>query len=235
MAKRKRLSDALELETELNLAPIMNIVMILIPLLLVTATFVSVNTLAVNSPQNAQSIQPPEQEDEEETPVPRLLVAISEDGFRISDMRQSPAFAESGLADPIDGCGGDSLEAGSLPITICNNPEQAADEALLDRLDWRGFYNQLVRIKNYDGGADHARGWRARWDDQNCILNVVADREIPFEVVIRTMDIARYLLQQDHFESEEEFRASVYIEEGEGRFKDLFPIPVLLLPRAASD
>ena len=99
MALRK--SRYHEEEYTLNLAPIMNVVMILIPLLLVTASFVVVQTLNVNSPRSAQSVTPEEQEDQEEVPVPRVLVAITEDGFTVTDMRQSPAFAESRLGFPL--------------------------------------------------------------------------------------------------------------------------------------
>jgi hypothetical protein len=215
---------------ELNLAPIMNIVMILIPLLLITASFVVVSTLNVNSPRNAQSITPEEQQEEEEVPVPRVLVSITENGFIVNDMRQSPAFAESGLGAPLPHCAGaqgSQLGAMAMPVTICNPADRASEQSLLNRLDYRGLYNRLVEIKNYSA-------WNARWSEENQILNIMADREIPFEVVVRTMDIARYYLSEDGYENDETFRTAVYREQSEGDYTKLFPDPVLLLPRTAA-
>jgi biopolymer transport protein ExbD len=227
-----RRSRAEHQQYELNLAPIMNIVMILIPLLLITASFVVVATLNVNSPRNAQSVTPEEQQEEQEVPVPRVLVSITENGFIVNDMRQSPAFAESGLGTPLSHCAGaQGTQPGmmAMPITICNPATRATDQSisLLDRLDYRGLYNRLVEIKTYSA-------WNAQWNDDNQILNIMADREIPFEVVVRTMDIARYYLGEDGYENDEEFRTAVYREESEGEYSKLFPDPVLLLPRTAA-
>jgi len=226
-----RQSRYTEEENSMNLAPIMNVVMILIPLLLVTASFVVVQTLNVNSPRSAQSVTPEEQEDQEEVPVPRVLVAVTEEGFTVTDMRQSPAFAESRLGMPLAECGGSAAvdnAGGAVPITICNTPNRQNETVLLNRLNYRGLYNRLVEIKNYSA-------WAAQWDDDNSIINIVADREIPFEVVVRVMDIARYFLQSDSYENDEAFRTAVYREEGNDAYVDLFPSPVLLLPRASAN
>lgn len=216
---------------DLNLAPIMNIVMILIPLLLITASFVVVSTLNVNSPRNAQSVTPEEQQEEEEVPVPRVLVSITENGFIINDMRQSPAFAESGLGLPLPSCAGaqGSQPGVAVPVTICNPANRASEANLLDRLDYRGLYNRLVEIKNYSA-------WNAQWDEDNQILNIMAEREIPFEVVVRTMDVARYYLTEDGYENDEAFRTASYreAESSDQEYSELFPDPVLLLPRTAA-
>lgn len=226
MARAKR-RPADELP-QLNLAPIMNIVMILIPLLLITASFVAVNTLNVTSPRSAQSVTPEEQMEEEQVPVPRVLVAITENGFTITDMRQSPVFTESQLGYPLTECPQGSPESGTVPVTICNSPTRSSEGRLLDRLNFRGLYNRLVEIKNYSA-------WNAQWNEDNQIINIVAEREIPFEIVVRVMDISRYYLQEDRYDNEETFRSASYRAEGEELYSDLFPNPVLLLPRAVSE
>jgi biopolymer transport protein ExbD len=217
--------------TELNLIPIMNLVMIIIPLLLVTATFVVVNALNINSPRNAQSVTPEQQQEEEEIPVPRVLVAITDQGFTVTDMRQSPAFAESGLGQPLPECGGATaaMDPSQVPVTICNPANRASEEDLLNRLNFRGLYNRLVEIKNYSA-------WAAQWTQDNAIINIVADREVPFDVVVRTMDVARYLLASDTYDNDEAFNVAQYRSQGDqqGHYVDLFPAPVLLLPRVAA-
>lgn len=215
-------------EIELNLAPIMNVVMILIPLLLVSASFLIVATLEVHSPKNAQSVNPPEDEQPEEVPVPRVLVAITENGFTISDLRQSPAFLQSGLGAPIPECQGSApTEPGQVPVTICTKPNAAAGSALLTRLNYRGLYNRLVEVYRQPD-------WTARWDGSNSIINLVADREVPVEVVIRTMDVARFFLENDRYDDEEGFRQARYRRE-EDTPVALFHDPVLLLPRSAAE
>lgn len=215
-------------ELELNLAPIMNVVMILIPLLLVSATFMIVGTLEVHSPKNAQSTTPPEDLEQEEVPVPRVLVAITEDGFTISDLRQSPAFLASGLSAPIPECQTNApTEPGQVPVTVCNRDSAAASARLLERLNYRALYNRLVEIYREDA-------WTSKWDGTNSIINIVADREVPVEVVIRTMDVARYFLEDEAYGAEEAFRQAKWREDG-GSPVALFQDPVLLLPRAQAD
>ena len=210
---------------ELNLAPIMNMVMILIPLLLLSASFVVVATLKVHSPRNQANVNPDPEPETEEVPVPRVLVAITEDGFTVSDLRQSPAFLQSNLGAPLPECSSAAPADGGVPVTICN--ANSAQPELLRRLNWRGLYNRLVEIKNFPG-------WAAQWDDSNAIINIVADREIPVEVVIRTMDVSRFLLENDAYGEEAAFRAAQWRLEEE-RPVALFQDPVLLLPRAAAD
>lgn len=199
----------------LNLAPIMNVVMILIPLLLVSASFMLVATLEVHSPAGhpvtGEPVPP-----EEEVPVPRVLVAITADGFTITDLGSSAVFVESGLGDTLD-CG----DTGSA--TICNATPEAA--RLLDRLDYRALYNRLMAIRQHEA-------WSGRWEHANSIINLVADRDVPAEVVIRTMDVARYMLVEDSYASHEAFRLARWRTSHRGEPVALFENPMLLLPRA---
>ena len=224
MAKPSDRIKKMEEAPELNLAPIMNMVMILIPLLLVSASFVLVATLDVHSPRNQANVNPDPEDEQEEVPVPRVLVAITEDGFTVSDLRQSPAFLASNLGAPLPECTSRGTADGGVPVTICTS---STGEQLLGRLNWRGLYNRLVEIKTFPG-------WAAQWDDSNAIINIVADREIPVEVVIRTMDVSRYFLAQNSYSDEDSFRSASWQLEDESPVA-LFQDPVLLLPRAAAD
>ena len=223
----ERLSARMPEEQELNLAPIMNVVMILIPLLLVSASFLIVATLEVHSPQG-QNVNPSEVDPPEEVPVPRVLVAITENGFTVSDLRQSDVFRQSGLSAPIPEChNAVPVEPGQVAVTVCTNPNASPGSSLLERLDYRGLYNRLVEVYRQPE-------WTARWDESNSIINIVADREVPVEVVIRTMDVARFFLESDHYSDEVAFRTAPYRRTDDSPLA-LFQAPVLLLPRAAAD
>jgi len=230
-------------EYELNLAPIMNVVMILIPLLLISSSFVMVATLKVHSPRNAQSVnEEPVEEESEEVPVPRVVVAISDEGFTISDLRQSPAFIASELGNPRGDC---AATASDQPVTICTKSDNIGS-SLASRLNYRELYNRLIEIRRYTGTPENP-GWAAQWDESNVIINILADREVHVDAVIRLMDVARYILNQESYGDDESFQMADYIEAGEctqnrdcelgvcasgACLTNLFPDPVLLLPNA---
>ncbi|MCA9562921.1 MAG: biopolymer transporter ExbD [Myxococcales bacterium] len=226
-------SEEIGKSEELNLAPIMNMVMILIPFMLINASFVLVAALEVHSPQNsAQSVNPEQNDEQEEVQVPRVLVGITEDGFTVSDLRSTPEFLTGlnggSFGAPIEGCqsGPASNELGqNQPVTVCNR--NSGNGSLLTRLNYRGLYNRLVEIHEHPAWAD-------RWETSNEIVNIVADREIPVEVVIRTMDVARYYLEANAYSDEEQFQTATY-NMNDGQPRRLFPDPVLLLPRPSAE
>src|SRR5690625_118725 len=88
---RKTTEDPIQ--TELTLAPIMNMVMILIPLLLVMVEFeeFAISPVEATSSGGASS---GDSADSDDVRPPRILISISEDGFRIADFFASPDFAE---------------------------------------------------------------------------------------------------------------------------------------------
>lgn len=201
-------------EHNLNLAPILNVVMILIPLMLINATFLVVATLSTSSPSPPNVSETPPEE-----VAPRLLIAITEDGFTIGDLRQTSTFIESGLGLPIPGCEAHALVSDGVPATVCAR-DVRSDSSLMARLDYRGLYNRLVEIR--ERWADH-------WHDS--AISITADREIPADAVIRAMDVSRFLLEESFYGDDEAFRVAQY-RLNEGQPIALFEAPVLMLPRA---
>lgn len=242
-----------EKSVELDLAPIMNIVMILIPLLLLSAVFLKTGVVNISSPRNAQAQQADTEERPEEVPVPRVYVTISADGFRVGDQRNLPEFAR--FQAPIARCGGTGAgaavaaphDAASAPPTICLREGADPNAPLVDKLDYPALYNHLVQVRMqpqwFDGfGKENAS-----------VISILGDPEIEFEVLIRTMDTARHFLQPAETAlaapsasasidayllgggnpTLEHLMAAEYLKV-DGALVPLFPDPVLLLPRPSA-
>ena len=237
---------------ELNLAPIMNMVMILIPLLLVMVQFDKKGIIAVESTSSAASAASSDEQEQEQ--APRLLVTISDDGFRIADQRNLPAFAQYMV--PVAGCTG----AGAAPEdgaaqanpTVCLRQDAAEDASLVDKLDYAALYNRLVEIRMHPE-------WFALFNQrENSVISFIPDSEVPFEVIVRAMDVSRYILAPAGTEpelptagsgptsyqlaggaspSEDDLLRARFLRredvvEGESPFIGLFPSPVLLSMRS---
>lgn len=253
MARRRHREE--EELADLNLAPIMNMVMILIPLLLLSTVFMKTGVVNISSPRNAQSNTPEQEEREEETPVPRVVVYISQDGFRVGDQRNLPEFQQ--FTTPVARCGGGGAGAAGaqqqlnphdmaeIPPTICLRDGTDANASLVDRLDFGGLYNQLVAIRLQPQWFDRFG------EENNAVISILGDPEIPFEVLIKTMDTARYFLVPDGSATgvpsassnvaaytlgggnatPEDLENAIYLLTTEHERIELFPDPVLLLPR----
>ncbi len=82
--------------------------------------------------------------------------------------------------------------------------------------DWRELYNLLSGIKQ-------------KFPDET-IMNVSADPDIPFSMIVRMMDVARYRLEKDAYPAQTEFweaKAKKKVVDGKEVFADLFSDPVL--------
>lgn len=258
MARKKRSEEP---EIELNLAPIMNMVMILIPLILTMVEFDKKAVLNISSPQNAQSTTPEDEEVEEETPVPKVVIYISSDGFRIGNQNpEVPGEAFQPFANPINGCPGGGAEGTTTntphdlaehPATIClaDNDES---KPLVQRLDYPSLYNRLAEIRLQPD-------WYDRFgEENNSVISILADPEVPFEALVKAMDTARYFLEPvgsgvgvpsgaanissymlggGGRPSLADLEDALYID-GPAEGLDpvpMFPDPVLLLPRPGSE
>ena len=180
---------------ELNLAPIMNMVMILIPLLLMGVVFEQMGVINVSAPKLAVGPVTEDQEPPEEPPL-QLTIGISTSGFTIA--------ATGSKLPPISGC------SESSPATVCT--KSGKDVAALlgemrslrekyDATGNKGFVEQSdVKLKE----AIEAYDWRQLYNllvdikkkfPEETIVNVGADPDIPFELLVETMDTARFKLE----------------------------------------
>lgn len=173
------------IEPELNLAPIMNMVMILIPLLLVMVEFeeFAISPVEATSSGGASS---GETDDSDDVRPPRLLISISEDGFRIADFFASPDFAD--FAKPISRCAGEVGESAAGPPTVCLEPDKSPEPGDYSGLDYAGLYNRLVEIRLHSP-------WKEAYSKpENGVILLTAESDVPAAVLIRSMDLARFFL-----------------------------------------
>lgn len=218
MSKNRAGDDVLK-EPELNLAPIMNMVVILIPLLLLSVVFLEVGVINITAPK--LSIGPPSETPPEEQDVPlNLTVAIGAKGFDIAATNAKlPEFPGCPVPGP----------------TICLSKKevdvqarfQAAREQFrkgnlaggeaelkvaIDAYNWPELYNQLVKIKSQY--------------EKETVIKISADPDVPYVAVVRLMDVSRLRLEKDSYSKASEFWKSGYKKTG-ADFDVLFPDPVL--------
>jgi len=168
--KKKFVEEEME---ELNLVPIMNLVVCLIPIILFGTVLVKVGVVNVNAPKFGISNAQPESEDEEK-PL-NLTLAIEEAGFRLkasgADINQLLGMEPVALAPDAD------PTAAPLPGVVI--PKKG------DTYDYVELYNKLMVIK------------KAKPDES--IINFTADKQIAFKFIIKSMDAIRYQLEQDSY------------------------------------
>lgn len=216
MARGKRTD--ISVEQELNLAPIMNMVVILIPLLLLSVVFLKVGVINITAPKLAMG-PPSDTPPPEEEPL-NLTVAVNAKGFRIA---ATGAVLPEMAGCPVPGptiC----LEAQSVDVAdkFAKARTQIASgnlaggeaelEAALNAYNWKELYNQLVRIKT-------------QYKDET-IINISADPDVPYAAIVRVMDVARFKLEKDSYSKASDFWAAQYSKGGSG-YTELFPDPVL--------
>lgn len=201
-------------EQDLNLAPIMNMVVILIPLLLLSVVFVSVSVINVNAP----SLSPgPVSDDAVEEPGEKLTVTVSPEGFYLA--------TRAGTLPPVAGCpegpticlnergrdvAADFARARDLIASGQRVEGQEMLEQALMAYDWRQLYNELAELK------------RANPDED--VIHVAADPSIPYAAVVRLFDVSRTRLERDHYDDVASFWQARPRAGDQGR---LFPDPVL--------
>lgn len=185
-----RKSTESAVQAELNLAPIMNMVMILIPLLLVMVQFeeFAISPIEATSAGGAASSE----DAEDSVKPPRLIVTVSSDGFRIADFFGSPDFAP--FAAPIGRCGGSDAggaEGGAAPPTVCLEADATPEPGSYAGLDYAGLYNRLVQIRLHEP-------WREAYaKPENSVLLLTAETDAPAAALVRTMDLTRYFLNPE--------------------------------------
>ncbi len=218
MARRKRGVDPV---ADLDLTTMMNLVIILIPMLLLSVVFVEVGVINITAPTLSVGAPsaPTEPEKEKEEPL-NLTVAISPNGFQIAATGavlpakagcppQGPTIC---LADQSVDVSGKITEARRA---IETGSEEKGDELLkevLNAYNFRELYNELSRIKK-------------QYADET-IITLSADADMPFTVLVRVMDIVRFQLEKDSFDTNDEFYGSSPKTEN-NKYAILFGDPVL--------
>lgn len=183
MARKKK--GFVPAEGDLNLAPLLDMVMNLIPMVLLMVQFTE---RSVSPVEAASSSSAPSTSDGEETErPPRLMISISSDGFRIADFFGSPEFAK--FSEPIGRCAGaPNANPGAMPATVCLRDGATPAAGEYGSLDYAGLYNRLVQIRLQPE-------WRELYSvPENGLILLSAEPDVPAAAMIQTMDLTRYFL-----------------------------------------
>lgn len=199
-----------------NLTPLMNLVLILIPLLLLSVVFLEISVINVTMPQ--KSLGPPNNSGE---PPKRLQLMISKEGFWIiKGDRAMPTIPE---------CVGRGAQ-----VTICLK-EPEAQEAV-QRYNWLSLYNTLVQLKQEQHWNEHEQIELVAGADISFAIMVKAMDVTRFQRVAAGIEDAA---KGSTFSNVEEFNDSSVVrvegkdeETGETGLRPLglFPLVVLGLP-----
>ena len=171
MAKRKKkgVSDKIE---DLNLVPIMNLVVCLIPIVLFGMSLVKIGVINVNTPKFGMGQSAPAEDDKK--PL-GLTIAIGKDGFILK-------ATGANLNDIL-----------GIPAEQPANPEDAAVSSGIkiakakDLYDYLDLYAKLKTIK--------------KQFPEESIVNLTAEADTDFKHIITTMDAIRYDLENDRYEN----------------------------------
>lgn len=168
-SSKKKFSTDIE---DLNLVPIMNLVVCLIPMVLFGASFVKLGVVNVNTPKFGMGKS--EAVESDEKPL-NLTVALADDGFRLSASVVIPGITGPENFDP----------------TAAPDPAAAAQQGPTIPKDSNGnynfvdLYNKMVSIKD-------------QYPNEN-IVTLTADAKIEYQYIIKTMDVLRLRLGENRY------------------------------------
>lgn len=206
-------------DDELNLAPFMNMVVILIPMLLLSVVFIKIGVINITAPK--LSVGPPseEQPEQEEEPL-NLTVAINAEGFRIAakaaTLPEMPGCPTPGPTICLEKKDVDvAAKFDAAQKAFAKDQKQVGKKALEEGMaayNFRELYNKLAKIK--------------KEYPEETVINLSADANIPYAVLVRVMDVARYKLDKDSYKQTSAFWEASYKKKG-NQYVELFNDPVL--------
>lgn len=183
---------------DINLAPFMNMVVILIPLLLLSVVFVQVGVFNVST-----DLVTPEKTASSDAPEPRrITLAMGASGVRIS--------VDGQMIEPIERCS-------PQDATICVEEDRGDVQALFGEIRRAADADEHLRVESLVDEAMQAYDFRAIYnvlarlkeqhpDEERLILT--ADPDVPYALLVRALDVARYRLEQTRYTSDSQFWAA---------------------------
>lgn len=172
MARRK--AKFVEEVEDINLIPIMNLVLCLIPLVLFKTQLVKVGMINVSAPKVGPASSKKQEEDPDKKPL-GLTVAVGKEGFILK--------ATGADLSTILGLEGEAEQGVKIPKKQDTFVEKDGTERKADDYDYITLYTKLLKL-------------RQMFEDDK-LLTLNADPDLPFKYVIRTMDVIRYQLQDE--------------------------------------
>ena len=166
MARKK--SKFVEEVEDINLIPIMNLVLCLIPLVLFKTQLVKIGMVNVSAPKVGPASTKQPEEDKDKKPL-GLTVALSKEGFllKATGAYLSAVFEGQGDASGV-----------KIPMKTEDYSKKDGDVEKVTTYDYIDLYKKLLRL-------------REMYEDDK-LLTLTAEPELEFKYLIRTMDVVRY-------------------------------------------
>lgn len=165
----------LELD-DINLVPIMSIMVILIPMLIYAFTFFEVTVQSVAAPKMGTGRAKKTEETPTERPL-NLTVLINDDGFLLKfDEGDVPGGTEQ---PPI------RKKTFTIQASAADDPTRKVSVEIVD-YDYPALHNRLAALK--------------RKHEKETLVNIGAATHVPWQIIARTIDAARLQLQGAPFE-----------------------------------
>ncbi len=176
MAKKsKRLEVDMKIE-DVNLMPIMNLMCMLIPFTLLSAQFVQIGIVLVDTPRQSRS-QQQKQDDNQKTLG--LTINIKQDGYDISTKSGGSACPQRAAMNQV-----------CIPVTMAGG-KKVYNAAALRKFLYDKFYKPHYKNNTLAAGKDAPKSAGAFSDWGK--VTIVPEDTIPYENVIETLDAAREL------------------------------------------
>lgn len=165
MARKK--SKFVEQVEDINLVPIMNLVLCLIPLVLFKTQLVKIGMVNVSAPKVGPASSQKQEEDKDTKPL-GLTVALSKDGFLLKATGADlSAYFNEGDATGV-----------KIPMKAEQYSNKNGDVEKVTTYDYIELYKKLLKL-------------RESYEDDK-LLTLTAEPELEFKYLIRTMDVVRY-------------------------------------------
>ena len=206
MARRKaKFNDEVE---DVDLIPIMNLVLCLISAVLFNTQLTKIGTINVSAPKIGPSTS--KQKDDTDKKPLELTVALGNDGYHL----------KAKGANLIEVLGVTATE-GSSDVKIPKIQEKYLDskgeELTKESYDFPTLYTHLLKLRNLFP------------DDK--LLTLTAEPDLPFKHLIRTMDIVRYEFKPEGDNTTGTLKGlsnlakdTLYVTEGQGESKTFKPL-----------
>ena len=171
---------------DINLVPIMSIMVILIPMLIYAFTFFEVTVQSVAAPKMGTGRVKKTDEENPERPL-NLTVLINDDGFLL---KYDEGEVAGGAEQPLI-----KKRRFKIQVTAADDPTKKVEVEVWD-YDYPALHNKLAALK-------------AKYEKEE-LVNIGASMHIPWQVLARTIDAARLQLEGAPFDHGDELVMALY-------------------------